>query len=278
MVMAQVGAALAGFRVAIGMVAFGLRTLTSPLRAAASSADAARRMYAKQLQSGLGAGFTVKRSLIADALGVGEDDVLRYGAAVGILNKKMEWAASTFAHTTPLLTTTGWKFKEMGANLAAASSQFVTAFKDVTDSLADWVSAKAKDWGDVFKGVEERRAMRKWTENKGVEMGPWSKEHGHFFSRVGADGKYDKDFDEKMKKLFNKDRGQDGKAPTPTSFSSRMQGSAWEKMGLVLGAGGSNHAQQTAQNTKRIATLMESLVGTQRGTPAPLNKTLTSKP
>lgn len=279
MVAAQMGAALAGLRVAMGLVSHGLYALATPLRVASASAEGARRMYAKQLQSGMGAGFTVKRSLIADALGVGEDDVLRYGAAVGVLNGKMAFAAKTISDTTPYLTATGWKMKEFQANFAAASAQFGVTFKGLIDWVLDQANRIPKFAASELGRIGHQMELTKWADKHGVSanegVGGDGKRRDLFF----RDGKYLGDaMSDKMTKLFNKDKDKNkDKAPPATSFSARMQNSPWEKMGLVLGAGGSNHAQQTAQNTKRIATLMESLVGTQRGTPAPLNKSLTSK-
>ena len=51
-----------------------------------------------------------------------------------------------------------------------------------------------------------------------------------------------------------------GPAGAPHASINRLAGSAWERMGFVVGRGGTNHAAQTAANTKRIATLMATLV------------------
>ena len=48
-----------------------------------------------------------------------------------------------------------------------------------------------------------------------------------------------------------------GEAPSPETSARRLQTSSWERMGLVLGAGGGqNYAKDTAANTKRIAEIL----------------------
>lgn len=47
---------------------------------------------------------------------------------------------------------------------------------------------------------------------------------------------------------------------SPAAFAKQMPASAWEKMGLVIGGGGVNHAAETAKNTKKTAQTLDKIL------------------
>jgi hypothetical protein len=267
MFFAQLGAALAGLRVAIGIAKFAFEKLIAPLRMVAASAEAARRIYARQLQTGLGGEFTVRRSILADAIGVGEDEVMNYGKAISALNGRFAYAIKVMTETTPALTATGWRMRELNANMAAAAAEFAVSMKNVTDAVLDAANKLTKYFSETFRKGKELRDMLAYAEEqraKGKQVYAYSQLNGENVFKRGESGfsSFSKEFNEKWQKDFKDwlkaNRGD--VAPTPTSTSSRLPSSPWERMGLVLGTGGADHARATAENTKRIANLTEKFV------------------
>ena len=105
------------------------------------SIENARKLYAKSLTSGMGVGFTVKYSMIADVLGVSEQDIFKYGAAIQYLNKQLEFATQTTTRTLPALADVGIQAKIFGENMKAmfaeVASGMAPMFKSFLVNLND---------------------------------------------------------------------------------------------------------------------------------------------
>jgi hypothetical protein len=219
---AQAGAALAGVRVALGLFRYALQMAATPLRMVAEAADQARRAYARQLQTGLGGAYTIHRSTMADVLGVGENEVEAYGAAVDSLNKHLAWSISTLERTNSAATGVGWQFKILETDLKmlwqVITASVAPAIVMLTRSLSGFVRAIA--------------LLIEFNPQLAILMS-----------------------------LLNSRRVGGINVPEPVQSSNRMPASAWEKMGLVLGNGGKNHAEKTAQNTSRMVKLLETMSG-----------------
>ena len=293
MMFAQIGAALAGLRVAIGLVKYALNTLLAPIRAVAAAADAARKAYANSLSSGTPLNFSIQTSALAEVLGVGQDEVLNYAAAVEVLNKSMKYSIATFQETNRPLTMLGWSMKSLGASfeamfakigadLAPALSQAADLIKNTIDAFTKsgvlngltWFTGVLIHLLNLIAGAVSLLAQ-------GFELlGSVIVDSVQYFirqirnsiARVTGGTIDDSDpFKETKDKadilartvedLFRNRSDNKNLAPEPSAWSQRMPTSAWEKMGLVLGSAGANYTQQTANNTKRIADLMSEFIG-----------------
>jgi len=197
------------------------------------AAENAKRLYAKSLTSGMSLGFSSKRSLLADAIGVSEASVYKYADSVKYLNSRLNTASIIMAQTTPVLTSLSYEWSILKADTAALVAQ-------ISESLAPALKGVMKVFDAIIKLMSGMMAAFKALEGTAAYklfssvLNPIS----GILSAIGSDSG----------------------VPSPTSSANRMQGSAWERMGLVLGNGGKNHAEQTANNTRRIAALTERMV------------------
>lgn len=237
--MAQVTGALAGLRVGIGLASYAFRMIALPVQMVAKHfsqmAEQARRLYAGALTSG-GAplGFTVRRHLLADVLGVGEREVFQYATQIGYLNRRLTEASRTIAETTRALTTASWAWRTAGWSQRAMRAQFAAEFAPQVTGAARYVGYVT----DTLTKFERkthfgRRMVGALTAAFGLGGADWLL--GMMGTRQGA-------------------------APQPYPFAYRYPVSQFERQGLVLGiGGGANYQAQTAQNTKKTASLLEKI-------------------
>ena len=148
-----------------------LKALSKTVQETIAAYEKARQLYAKSLMSGLGVELTTKRGMLANIMGVSEEDVLKFGGAMSYLNPKIEWASKVLAQTANPLTEVSWNFKIMDANLQAMFSTLAVeaapAMKVFTDAVSDfakWVSEHghnlAKQWlgeGWVTENTAEKK-------------------------------------------------------------------------------------------------------------------------
>lgn len=129
------------------------RAITESFGALKKSVDAvvesyarAQKIYAKSLTSGLGVGQTTKRGILASAIGVSEDEVMRFGDAVSYLNPKIEKASKVLADTATPLTAVYLNFQSLkvsaqalfstiAMNLKPAIEDIITGFQEMIDSI-----------------------------------------------------------------------------------------------------------------------------------------------
>ena len=235
------GAALATGGVVGVLLAVGLaiKGLAKVMHESVQAYKDAPKLYAKAMTSGLGLKFVSKRSMLAEIMGVSEQEVIKYGYAFQYLNPKIEWASSIMAKTNTNLTSVGWSFKILGENTKAM-------FADIADKAAPAMRIFADGLGEIIKEITD------WIDKHQSAMAKI--ELGAAFALAGTAGMQ-----------FGLDvmkRGKDsGPAPQPQSWMKQLPASSWEKMGLVIGGGGgANPAMQTAHNTKSMAQDMKKLV------------------
>jgi hypothetical protein len=134
-------------------VAAGFSLLQKSIRETSAAYENARNIYAKSLVSGLSIGFVTKRSLIAETLGVSENEIFRFGAALGYLAPKLSWASDTLAKTTIPLTAVSYQLKIMqkdfsalfaliAAQAAPVILNFVQAVSEMIKAMADTETIK----------------------------------------------------------------------------------------------------------------------------------------
>lgn len=148
------GAALLGSEsyvekfVMVKAVEIAITSLVNAIKRTAKAYDDARNLYAKTIMGGLGTGFTAKRSMLADILGVDEKEVMRFGAALSYLNPKLEFATEQITKTNQALTQVGWEFKIVEKNLqaiwAVAANALAPAFQSMLENFNSFVVALGK--------------------------------------------------------------------------------------------------------------------------------------
>src|ERR1700722_19222085 len=86
--------------VVVKALEYAFKTLVGAIKKTIEAYDNATKIYAKSLMSGLGVGFTVKRGMLAEVLGVDEKDVLRFGYALAYLSPRLQFATDEISKST----------------------------------------------------------------------------------------------------------------------------------------------------------------------------------
>ena len=253
----KVAGALAGVRVALGLVGFAFRHTIGRIMELSAvlmnhftrAAEAGRSMYAKQLQSGgLPGGFVAGRSLMAEMLGVGESEIMRYGNAVAYLNEKIKFAQGVYVQTTPALASASYELRALNNDIKAIgmliAAEFAPAMRQVIYVLRQVIEFVG---GAFAKGLAA--AFKRAIEVAITHVGGYGALAAYKTASKHIGGKIDP-----------------GSAPTVQASSTRMQASAWEKMGLVMGSGGRGPIQKVVENTGKTARILERMAkGLPRG-------------
>jgi hypothetical protein len=234
-----------GVLLAVGLA---IKALTKTMKESIMAYKDAPKLYAKALTSGLGLQFVSKRSILADIMGVSEQEVIKYAYAFNYLNPKISWASDIMAKTNANLTSVGWSFKILSTDMSALFAkiandgskgirQFVLALDELVKMAGNFYDKYGKPTVEVGKSIGG--AISDMIFGKGITN----------LGRLGLMG---------MKVLGAK--ADIGAAPPPISFMKQLPASSWERMGLVIGGGGgANPAKQTANNTFRSARLLEGI-------------------
>lgn len=195
------------------------------------------KLYTSALKSGGNSvGFAVNRSVLAQVMGVSEDEVYKFGAAMQFASRMTGTATEALAKTMPTLTATTWQYratlislKAAFSGLMVALSPFINFLLKAVQSLADFMSKNAWIWNMI-------------TFAAGISVLP----------------------------------GKNSQVPNPIASPDRMPASAWEKMGLIVGSGSSaNYLQRIAANTERMVKVWENMPApTYSATPTQNNPTV----
>ena len=276
-------------------------SMTALRYAAMQTADAferARNIYAKSIQSGFGQGQTVQRQVLANVIGVSENDIYQYGYAIAQLNEKVKTAIRVISETQGVLTATAWNFQVLKENLAALWATVAAAVAPAVNRLLEFVSAMAKlatlsgvaslianFIGQMVSGMTRLLAVLSIfpatimaIDTAVVDGFKWMAAQVHNLfanSRIGKKLGMQTEavpgfantkdafasLKEVLKAAFATSSPYKETAGTPSAFMKQLPASSWERMGLQVGAGGgANYPAQTANNTKRTANALEKLV------------------
>ncbi len=141
------------------VLGLALKALTVTVKQTMAAYENARQIYAKALTNGMGTQFTVKRSMLAQIMGVSEQDVFRFGAQMAYLNPKLEWAANILSRTTTPLTQVSWEFKILGENTKAMFSSLsveaapaLLVFTNSLSNLVKYITEHAHDFNKLMLG------------------------------------------------------------------------------------------------------------------------------
>jgi hypothetical protein len=258
-------AGLASLNPAAGAATAALALFRSAINGATRAAEDAKRMYANSLMSGFGLNFTTQRSQLAKVIGVGENEVFQFGTAVSILNDKLRNSTDILSKTNPTLTMLSWNasvlksdFSALTAELSYDAAPAIELFIKSLDELVKWLTDHSS-WitNELFGTPKERNAAyarsaaREYAEKQSGQSSliPWM-----FLSETYKQA-YKKKYDEIIKS------GATGPgAPPPIGYIKQMRASQWEHMGLVIGgAGGTNYNKNIDHNTKRMASILETM-------------------
>lgn len=208
----------------------------------------ARLLYAKTLMTGgLSTQFVAQRSAMANVLGVSEDELMKFGQQVQRLAPKLQWSSSILAKVNPQLTSVGWEMKILGYNLEA---MFSTIANDGAPALRKFIEGM----NEIIKMATEFYNKFK-TPIQGLASGFAQGTLNTAFGQLGGQiAKY------AIKGITSLGGLHDtGAAPAAVSNMKQLRASTFEHMGLVLGGGGNNPAQETAKNTGRTAKILEQM-------------------
>lgn len=294
---AAAAALVTGAAIAVGLA---LRGLQKVMQESMQAIDRARQLYAKQLQSGGQAqNFVVRQAVLAEVLGVSEDQVMQYGNAIGQLNGKLTTAINTLNETQRTLAATSLNSKVLGENLRAMWAKVAEAIAPALNRLYSFISAMVKLFilsglatlvgsviGAVVTVFTQLVAIAsiipaaimtvmtaivdgfRWVMAKihNLLADSWlGKKAGMKHEDTPGFGKTKEalgSLKEVLAAAFATPGSYNEKAAAVPTSVSRMPASTWEKMGLVIGGGShSDHAKKTADNTSKMVTLLGKMVG-----------------
>jgi hypothetical protein len=257
---------------AIAVGAFLL--LKKALSEVGDAANRAAQTYAKILQSGgMASGFVVKREQLARIIGVSEDQVMQYGAAIGYLNSRLEWSTKIFTETNPTLTALSWNmrivqndFEAMAAKITNAVAPALNHFLDLMDGIIKKSGTAVADVAsDAVKNQQVfDRALQFMDKvnGKGNSLYPNINTQTGQVSFASSNGQLGNKAQEELQKQFQaflKGHPLQNAAPQAPISLNRFPASDWQKMGLVIGGGGVNPQEKTAQHTAKMVTQLQTI-------------------
>jgi hypothetical protein len=264
--------------------------------------ERARFLYAKSTTSGFGLGAESRRTVLSSVIGIGDQDLLRFGAAIDYLSKKVEWSSSIMEKTAIPLTQVSWEFKLLGENTKAIFNQIAAAVAPAFGAFAEDLNSFLEVLGksEFLKGAGEvfnvvlvalndvigliEIAVNGFTTGFRIIADvlsifimdtlnllshiPGLKKLGGWDTSVAK-----KDIVDQSTNLLNEANlvaknffGKSSKdMPAPQAFMKQLPASTWEKMGLVIGGGGgTNYQQHIAKNTAETNKLLSRLLGQEK--------------
>jgi hypothetical protein len=234
---------LVGGATAIGLA---LKALTVIVKETIAAYEYARQIYAKSLMSGLGIQFTVRRSMLAEIMGVSEQDVFRFGAQMAYLNPRLKEASDILARTATPLTQVSWEFKILQADILALFADIANtatpAILNLGNALDNLVKTAIYLYDHAPKSLISGAASGLATGIGNLTLGVW----GTLAAKLGL--------------KINSELSKTGGMPQPQSWMKQLPASSWEKMGLVVGGGTQNYAKETAKHTKEMAQGIKTMV------------------
>lgn len=313
---AGVGTALGG---PLGGAVAGLLTKANPAVAAVTAVMTALRMavsetaeafkrahdtYIRSMTSGFGLKMQATRQLLSQVIGVSENDIFQFGAAIAQFNEKLDVARKTIIETTPALAYTTMNWNVMMENISAAWMQFAAAVAPAINRIEDFVSSimklyilsgipamlgtlvsnfletitrivaalnvPAAGFDLLFITIKDgiKNAIQV-IENAFLSMLNELTDSDYTMGELPGfdDTKKAKDAFEELIKVILGSSDPKKEKSQPVASMKQMPASSWERMGLVIGgSGGVNYNQQIAANTKYSNTLIEKLISASKFT------------
>jgi len=264
--------------VVVKILETAFKALVKAINLTLEAYENARKTYSKSLQSGLGIGFTVKRGMLAELLGVGEEEVIKYGAAINYLNQRIAFATDELAKNTMPLTGVGFELKivgqnikalwsEIAAGLAPAMQTLISEFNDfltvlggthvlegigmvlgiILQMFANITGAIEIIFNTILVGIKTIAAgfalLIVGIINLLAKIPGAGKLGIHAMDGSKITDDLKKSYDDLGNEITNYGKnflGGKNNVPEPQSYMKQLPASAWEKLGLVIGGGGNS--------------------------------------
>ena len=274
-----VGAAASG---PLGMVAAGLQISLMMLRKAindtVTSFQRAAAIYSQMLQrGGLPMGVAVRENVLGRVLGVGANEVRQYGIAVQHVSEQVNRSINELTKNIPVMTAVAWQWRSFLVSIEAAWSQFAAALAPSLINLAKAMRTGVEIFTELRMletfGFQINMVITAFVMHlkllETVFLGVAAavafviESLVNMVMELKTLGKWDSKFEatEAFMQRIRDLHKSEGPAPGgPQSFSNRMPGSTWERMGLVVGGlSSTDFARQTATATKKSAELLAAI-------------------
>lgn len=274
--------------VGIAGVVASLLLFRKALNEATAASESARRSYLGAVRSGAPLGFSIERGTLAQAMGVSESEVFRFGRVITWMGDRVSAASRTFVETNSVLTGTAFSIRIMKVNfdalkasiaaqLAPAIASLANAMSSLFETLArtDAIKIAANLIGNVFHQIKLGViGLSLALQNAVVGLQLMIDSLEFLFSRNRAVDffKETREGMAGMNKMVQALMGQ--RAPDAVASINRLQASSWERMGLVIGTGsGTNYNREIARNTKATVGALQQLLNIlpRTGTPNQIN-------
>ncbi len=218
-----------------------VQAINSAIRALVNALNSAASFYAKQLQSGgISGGLMAQRGGLASVIGVGEHEVWQYGKAVQHLNYRLQFSSQINASVNRSVTGAAWSMRILGEDFKALAQVAANSLAPAIRQLATLFHALTAGLGPMF--VKFFVQLFKSTLEVALRQ---------VFGAAAMNF---------VKGLLAKI--DPGAAPGASASAHRIQSSAWERMGLVIGQGvNSNPLKATERNTRRAAETLKKIEG-----------------
>lgn len=217
-------AGIIGVAAAVGVA---LKSLTTSIKMTSEAIQRATRLFAFKGVSGLSDRFASQRMTAAGIIGVSTEEVMRFGAAMSLLNSRLKQANENFAKSFKTLTLVNFNWKILGTNLESLFTTIATKAAPGLNSLANGLSRLV----NVLDKAAANSVLGKLMAS--AAMAPF----GMAVVPFGL--------------------GSAGEAPVGPSGQVPKKASAWERMGLVVG--GPMGADRTSQLLKAQLNMLEKI-------------------
>jgi len=264
-----------------------LKSLSVTVNGLMDSFKKARDIYSKSLTSGLGVSMTTKMGALSQILGVSEEEVLKFGAAISYLSPKIE-------DTIKILESVNRPLADIQMNIEILKLKFIAVSSVITASMVaeinefiDSISA----FLDVFKDSDIIQGFVgtaiKALEFVGLLISAIAIVIQVFYegikgiftllfnllSKIPGLGFMHSTMQTKLPDMLS-DIGKQAKTfagygdktsgglPQVQSSMKQISASAWEKMGLVIGGRGNTTNELIRQSNKHLSTIAAAVTGT----------------
>lgn len=234
-----IGKMLASYYLITRAINFAIAPLRKFANEMERAAAAAAKTYTSSMSSGMGLGMTVRRGTLAQIIGVSENDIFQFGAAIKYIQPQIENAQKILTATNGPLTQMEWQFKILQTNLSALVAKISTEAAPAINLLTlaiDGMVQAITNHVDLIMKLAAKAAIFAATSNDPALRAVVNTVTAIMGGPIGS-----------MLKSVK------GSIPSPQAWMKQMPASTWEHMGLqVGGAGGTDYQRQTAMNTAQM--------------------------
>lgn len=217
----------------VAAVVAGFMILKRVIGELVHSFQQAAALYARAMTSHRPIGWATKEQNLGEIMGVSAESVREFGTQMRWLKTETDSANKSLAANTRVLTATTWHWRAMAL-------EFKALWSDIAAEMAPAISLLLQAVTYMMRLVRETGIWKAL----GAAIAACALPFAHMVSVLA-----------KLLKVDLKTA-----VPNATASPNRLQGSAWERMGLVIGVGGGgNPAAETARNTKQTVMWLQKM-------------------